>query len=115
MKLVVDECDTKNGKLLLARGACIETYLRAQINEKNKSCSSQEEHVLKLREMPERTKKRCCSSQEEHVLKQGLSGYSFQILCCSSQEEHVLKLLRIAGRRYGTRGCSSQEEHVLKQ
>ena len=34
--------------LLLARGACIETFSELKYTTKQKSCSSQEEHVLKL-------------------------------------------------------------------
>ena len=101
--------------LLLARGACIET-----LSHPNgpcflfSSCSSQEEHVLKLqihqREIhhpllllargacietsssPDApTPEPSCSSQEEHVLKLLIRLTVQPLVSCSSQEEHVLK------------------------
>ena len=56
-------------RLLLARGACIETCLRRS-PQWSQSCSSQEEHVLKLfGTSTGRLTLSSCSSQEEHVLK----------------------------------------------
>ena len=55
--------------LLLARGACIETRQLRRRFGLQLSCSSQEEHVLKLYEKHEAVGELRCSSQEEHVLK----------------------------------------------
>ena len=78
-------------KLLLARGACIETHSSTGLRRRRMSCSSQEEHVLKLSVCVVPDGDEGCSSQEEHVLKQKISHFFVQSVCCSSQEEHVLK------------------------
>ena len=68
---------------------------------------------MKRRKTQWSRKKKSCSSQEEHVLKRPLSESDLVPVSCSSQEEHVLKrnTLIIIVRRVS---CSSQEEHVLK-
>ena len=78
-------------QLLLARGACIETLLRFFATGTRKSCSSQEEHVLKHYIIMIDTMILSCSSQEEHVLKPCSGFLQLERGSCSSQEEHVLK------------------------
>ena len=59
------------------------------------SCSSQEEHVLKLMLYIIYIDQQSCSSQEEHVLKQAKFLLDNAPESCSSQEEHVLKRILV--------------------
>ena len=100
-------------ELLLARGACIETIMDKQAEMMKSGCSSQEEHVLKLRiclrRFPrprlllargaciETCKPRCTLRPSRLLLARGacietvMRSKTGRISSCSSQEEHVLK------------------------
>ena len=111
MQFYVD--DWKSELLLLARGACIETPPENAGTSPPQSCSSQEEHVLKLMEVGNDKR------GEKLLLARGACIETFTArkaraeLSCSSQEEHVLKLTGLGGND-NSESCSSQEEHVLK-
>ena len=91
LKLMIMFRKRSGRKLLLARGACIETPAAAECTAPRTRCSSQEEHVLKRSMSDEELLEWRCSSQEEHVLKLVFKRPSTSRKCCSSQEEHVLK------------------------
>ena len=123
-------------KLLLARGACIETYPQTRtvtksllllargacIETKTMRTPRDRAQLLLARGACIETKSvRCCmterlrcSSQEEHVLKPDPPPSPRRTSCCSSQEEHVLKQIMNDVTKISP-CCSSQEEHVLKQ
>ena len=121
--------------LLLARGACIETFA-VTVAPGFRSCSSQEEHVLKQYVGAFRSVLCSCTSQEEHVLKLFCAVKNTETVwlllargaCIETSIVKVLVpaavLLLARGACIETcfatsltafcSGCTSQEEHVLK-
>ena len=122
-------------KLLLARGACIETYDDAE-HPISHSCSSQEEHVLKQHDVviPHPVKKlllargACietapASTSSAHGALLLARGACIETRCFPRSPQSQLLLLArgacietasVLVPVFSTR-CSSQEEHVLKQ